>query len=455
MEKKSTSHHKKHKPLKIWLVTVDMGYGHQRAAYPLRHWAYQRVINANKYQGIPKKDRKTWENQRKFYEFISRFKRVPLIGDAVFELFDWVQEIPSFYPRRDLSKPSLQVLSAMRLIKNSDWGKHLIQQLSKKPLPLVTPFFATAIMAEVHKYPGEIYCIICDADISRSWAAVVPSKSRIKYFAPNPRVVERLKLYGVDPANIFLTGFPLPDENLGCPSFKILRDDLKQRFLNLDPNKIFLHKYKETLLKNLKIKSFPKKSNHPLTLTFAVGGAGAQRELGAKIIKYLAAKIKNKKIIVNLVAGIHQKISDYYKEAAKDCGLKSELGRGVKIIFERHKHDYFQTFNACLRKTDILWTKPSELSFYAALGLPIIIAPPIGSQEDFNRQWLIYLGAGIKQENPKYVAEWLFDWIESGRLAEAASQGFLEAPRMGTYNITKILAKETSKAEKPQMVSQY
>jgi hypothetical protein len=173
-----------------------------------------------------------------------------------------------------------------------------------------------------------------------------------------------------------------------------------------------------------------------------VGGAGAQRELGVEIIKYLAEKIKAKKITVNLVAGIHRNISHYYRQAINDLGLAAQLNKGINIVFERHKHDYFKTFNACLRKTDILWTKPSELSFYSALGLPIIIAPPIGSQEDFNQQWLVYLGAGIKQEKPKYVAQWLFDWIESGRLAEAASQGFLDAPHLGAYNIVKIINRE-------------
>src|SRR3989344_2300130 len=170
------------KKLKIWLVTVDMGYGHLRAAYPLRKLADGGLVNANNYVGIPKKDRLIWEKQRKFYEFISRFKRVPVVGDALFGIMNWVQEIPAFYPKRDLSHPNIQLLSAFHVIKSNDWGRHLIKRLSQKPVPLVTPFFATAIMAETHGYPGEIYCIICGADVSRSWVAVAPKSSRIKYF---------------------------------------------------------------------------------------------------------------------------------------------------------------------------------------------------------------------------------------------------------------------------------
>lgn len=422
---------------------MDMGYGHQRAAYPLKDFAYGGIINANNYKGIPIADKKNWRNQRKFYEAISRFKRVPLIGEAVFSIMDWIQEIPKFYPKRDLSKPSLQILAATRMIRENKWGKALIQKISKRRIPLITPFFATAIMAETHGFQGEIYCIICDADISRAWVAVSPTNSRIKYFAPNQRVVERLEQYGVPKQRIILTGFPLPEENLGG-RMEIVRDDFKHRLLNLDPEKHYIKKYKDTLLKALKIKNFPKKSNHALTLTFAVGGAGAQRELGAEILMNLKKQILDNKIKINLIAGIHAQVNAYFKKVVKDLKLNSRLNENIEILFEKHKMGYFRKFNHILRKTDILWTKPSELSFYTALGLPIVIAPPIGSQEDYNEQWLVYLGGGIKQENPKYVSEWLFDWINSGRLAEAAAQGFLEAPKNGTANIIKVVSGEIS-----------
>ncbi|MBT3689929.1 hypothetical protein HOG11_01055, partial [bacterium] len=116
---------------------------------------------------------------------------------------------------------------------------------------------------------------------------------------------------------------------------------------------------------------------------------------------------------------------------------------------------YFKEFNKWIRTTDVLWTKPSELVFYSGLGLPIIIAPPIGSQEFFNQKYLINLGAGINQEDIRYVDEWLVDWIKSGRLAEAAAQGYLEAPNLGTYNIEKVLSKHIHKLKKIKTISPY
>ena len=440
---------------KCWLVTVDMGYGHQRAAYPLKKFAYSGMINANTYPGIPTEDRKIWHDQRKFYEFVSRFKRVPVLGDAVFDIMDWFQRVPDFYPKRNLSRPSLQLLSIMYMTKHKNWGKHLIDKLAKKPLPLVSTFFAPAFMAEAHNYPGDIYCLICDADISRSWVSVVPKNSRINYLAPNTRVVERLQLYGVPKNKIFLTGFPLPEENLDYPQFTSARNDLKYRLFNLDPRKKYLSQYKDSLLKNMKLKSWPKKADHPLTVTFAVGGAAAQRELGVTIVKSLASKISAGEIKINLIAGVHSDVQKYFKDEVIKLGLKKELGKMVTILFEKDKQEYMKKFNQLLKKTDILWTKPSELSFYCAIGLPIIIAPPIGSQEYFNQKWLINMGTGINQENPKYVNEWLFDWLNSGRLAESAAQGFLEAPKMGVDNISKVLEKCGGKVKGVCYVSQY
>ena len=92
-----------------------------------------------------------------------------------------------------------------------------------------------------------------------------------------------------------------------------------------------------------------------------------------------------------------------------------------------------------MHTTDILWTKPSELSFYCALGIPIIMTPAIGPQEKCNRRWLREIGAGIKQQDPEYANQWLFDLLNRGRLAEAAWNGFLKARKYGTYNIIDFL----------------
>jgi len=419
------------------LISVNMGYGHQRTIFPLKNFAYgKKIININDYPEIPEKDKNIWATTRKGYELVSRMKKIPLLGALIFYLFDQFQKILEFYPKRDLSTPTFQLKQNDSLIRKG-WGKDLIDKLKEKPLPFVTSFFTPAFMAEYFKYPENVYCIICDADIARTWAPMNPGKSKIKYLAPNEIVVERLKFYGVKPKNIFLTGYPLPLENIGDTKMKVLKADLKNRLVNLDANKRYFDHYKP-LVKSY-LGNLPKKSNHPLTIMFAVGGAGAQAEIGYRALKSLRKRIKKAEVRFILVAGTKKIVKKYFEDKIAELKLLRE--KNVEILFEDTFEKYFNKFNKTLRKTDVLWTKPSELSFYSALGLPIILAPCIGSQEKFNSNWLLKSGFAIPQRNPKYANQWLFDWLEKGYLAEAALQGFIEGRQLGTLNIKKIISK--------------
>ena len=441
---------------KVCLVTVDLGYGHQRAAFPLRFLDRKGEMTlANNYPGIPDKDREIWNQGRKPYEFISRAKHIPIVGDLLFMGMDSMQRIRDFYPKRNLFRQSLQLRTNIIMIKNKQWGKDLIDKLDRENLPLLTTFFTVAYMAEEFNYKNDVYLVVCDADVSRAWAAPNPTNSKIKYFAPTRRVYERLQLYGVKSENIYYTGFPLPKENTGNDDLNVLRHDLAARLRNLDPKNYYLSKYQKTIEEQLKDERVPDQPTHPLTITFAVGGAGAQREMGAKLVKSLKRNLEKGEARINLVAGIHNTVKDYFMVELEKMKLVDYLNKTVFILHEDKKENYFRKFNGLIRTTDILWTKPSELSFYAGLGLPIIITEPLGSQEVFNSKWLKGIGAALNQENLTYANEWLFDWLNSGWLAEAAMQGFFEAPKYGTFNIEKIISGELKEVKKPDTILQY
>lgn len=432
-------------------MAVDMGYGHERAAYALKDLAYQNVLIANKYPGIPKTERQGWEDLRRVYETVSRIKRLPVVGGAIFELMDHFQEIDPFYPRRDLSRANIQLRQTYMLIKRG-LGKHLIDHMAKKPLPIVATFFQAAFAAEEYDYPGDIYCVVCDADCSRTWAPLSPKLSRIKYFASNGRVVERLKQYGVRPENIYLTGFPLPKELIGGPKAPVLKRSLSRRLQNLDPNRVFVNKYNRTLAMHLG-RNWPRLNHkHPLTLTFSVGGAGAQQHIGLQIAESLANKISQGKIRLNLVAGTHHTAAQDYREGVRSLKLSKYLGRWVNVYSSDSRDQYFRAFSDILLTTDILWTKPSELSFYTGLGIPIVVAPPIGSQEEFNHTWLRSVGSGAGQNDPRYCDEWIFDWVASGGLARMAWNGFIEAPTHGAYRIESIITGKKVEVEQLPLI---
>lgn len=424
---------------KAWVISINMGYGHQRTAYPLKSFAEEgRIICANDYPGIPEKDRKIWESSRAFYEFVSRFKKFPLFGNIAFGLFDATQKIKDFYSSKDMSRPNFTQEKTEGLFDRG-WGKDLVSRLSRKKIPLVSTFYNPAFMAEHFDYPGDIFCVICDADISRSWAPPSGRKSRIKYFTPNERTGRRLRLYGVKKENIIMTGYPLPMENIGGKNMEILVEDMKNRMLNLDPS----GKYKEkhSFIVKEKLGKLPEKSDHPLTVMFAVGGAGAQKEMGIELVRRLKRIIYAGRLKIVLVAGTKKNIKEYFEKELRNGGLGELIDNGIDIVYAGTFEEYYNKFNVALRKTDILWTKPSELSFYSALGLPIIIAPTIGSQEEFNKRWLLNSGFGVEQREIEHVKEWLYDWLDAGYFADMAMEGFISGEKMGTVKIKERIWK--------------
>lgn len=422
------------------VIDVDMGYGHARAAFALKDLGGGEIISANNYKGIPAKDKELWQTSRQVYETISRLKPIPIIGDLAFSIMDEFQEIPPFYPRRDLSKPSFQLKQIYRLIAKGQ-GRDLIDRLRQNPLPIVTTFFTVAFMADYFGYPGEIYCVTTDADIARHWVPLDPKTSKIRYFASNGRCQERLKLYGVPEQQIILTGFPLPKDLIGGYPEKLLQKDLMARLCNLDPKGIFISRYQKVLESRVgkTMAMCTSKPTHPLTLTFSVGGAGAQKKLGVEVMRSLKPLLMRNRVRLCLMGGLQGPVVEYFAQSAKEMGLGRQIGKSLLIPTFESRQAYFQGFNDFLHQTDVLMTKPSELSFYTSLGLPIIAAPPIGSQEKFNQVWLQYVGGGVPMADPRYINEWLFDWINSGGVARMAWNGYVEAPTHGTYRIEDIV----------------
>ncbi len=419
---------------KAWLVAADMGYGHLRAAYPLRDIAEGEVVLVGNNDSASVVEKKLWSQLLSIYALMSRARSIPLIGKSLFLFAETLLHIPSFYPIRNLSSSTFQVVLLNSFIKRG-LCSGVLQEISAKDLPVVTSFYATAIAADMRGM-DHVYCIICDADLNRVWVAKEPWESRIHYFAPCGKAAQRLQAYGVPRERIYLTGFPLPDELLGGKDLSILRQDLGQRLHYLDPNNRFWPLHSRDVEYFLGNENCVFRKTRQLTVTYAVGGAGAQKEIGERIAFSLKKKLLAGEVKLNLVAGTKKSVRDFFDRIKESISPETD---SVEVVYADTTNEYFSRFNRILRMTDILWTKPSELSFYTALGMPIVMSPGIGSQEYFNRKWLLEIQAGIRQENPEYTDQWLYDALENGRFAEAAWSGFLKARKLGTYKIKEIL----------------
>ena len=414
-----------------WVVAVDMGYGHQRAAFPFRDIAVERIMTANTDDAVGPRERRLWESLQGFYEGVSRANNIPVIGPWIWRAYDYFQAIHPHYPFKDLSKPSLGSSRLHRLIGRG-FGKGITDYTRKREdLPFLSTFYAVALAAD-QAGRRDVFCVVTDSDVNRVWIAEEPKKSRVHYLAPTPLSRVRLLQYGVPEERIFVTGFPLPEENLATAA-----TDLAQRLASLDASGVFRKRY-QVIAKPV-LGAIPDSAGRPLSVTFAVGGAGAQAKTGRDILESLAGNLKDGRIRLNLIAGVRQGVRDYFLECIRELKLEAEVGRSIRILFTQTKDEYFAQFNLLMRETDVLWTKPSELTFYGALGIPIVMSPALGAHEVRNATVLMRTGAGQHQEDPRAAAEWLSDWTRNGLLAMMAFNGYLHMPQHGTENIKRVL----------------
>jgi hypothetical protein len=412
------------------IVAVEMGYGHLRPAHALADRLGGRVLEADRPPLAGADEQRIWARTRSNYEGLSRLSTLPIAGKLLSPLLGAITSIPPLYPARDLSNPTWPVHLVERMAARG-LGQGLLGHLRSTGAPLLTTFFVPALIAD-RAGDLDVRCVVTDSDINRVWAPMHPRTTRIHYFAPSTRVVRRLQAYGVPRERIQLTGFPLPHELLGGPSLPIAKANLLRRLARLDLDGSFRRHFGDDVARA--IGPLPE-ADGPPRVTFAVGGAGAQADLADEFLPSLAPALREGRVRLTLVAGVRRAVADRFARAVEDAGLGALAGAAVEILAAPDLPAYFRQFNAAVADSDALWTKPSELTFFAALGLPLVLAPYVGEHERLNGRWAMEHGAALKQHHPSGAAHWLTDWLVDGTLAQAAWSGFRSLPKQGLYEI--------------------
>jgi hypothetical protein len=415
-----------------------MGFGHLRAAHALAAGLGTPVVLADRPPLAGAEEERLWRSARRLYEATARASQLPLLGAPLRLLLDSLTSIPHLYPKRDLSRATLQARSLERLI-HKGLGAGLVEHLRASGAPLLTTYFATAVLADAHGC-APVYCVVTDVDLNRVWVPMDPRRSRIVFLTPTHRALERLRAYGVDPGQIEFTGFPLPPELLGGPEVPLLRQRLAGRLVRLDRKGIFREQARNEIHYFLGVELPEEEERKPPLLTFSLGGAGAQVELARPLVRSLAPLLRDGRLRLCLAAGIRQEAAAHFERWVGEAGLADLLGREVSIFLAADLDGYFAGFNRLLAETDILWTKPSEMTFFAALGIPLVFSHPVGIHERYNRRWAIENGAGLKQREPRHAGYWIQEWLAEGTLAAAAWSGFTRLPKFGLYQIAERLA---------------
>jgi hypothetical protein len=400
-----------------------MGYGHLRAAWAVADRLNVGVVEADRPPQVGAAERLLWKTARRLYGSLSRASARRPYG-----LLDRITALPETEAQLAAAGRAARLLHHMVAL---GFGARFSRQIEALSAPLLATFYSPAVAVD-RRGTGAVACLVTDTDAHRVWAPLDPSRSRIRYLAPTEEVVARLVSYGVPSHRIVLTGFPLPPELLGDE----LRSRLGARLARLDPTGSIGDRSGDELESELR--QVPRAAAEvPPLLTFAVGGAGAQATRARELLDALRDTIADGRLRLALVAGTRRRLATDFESWLRRAGLLDT--DSVEVVYEDSFEASYRRFNRLLADTDILWTKPGELVFYAALGIPLILDDPVGDHERRNQRWLLARNAAMTRGQPSTSGEWLMDALRDGSFARLAMNGYRELPRSGTERIADFL----------------
>ncbi len=399
-------------PGRYWLLSAVMGLGHDRAAWPLRSHAQNASwISIGLSDTSSRLERGFQSLTRGFYEGLSRWREHSRIGAAAFSQYDrMLQRFPALAEQPDQRRPV-----AANHIQNGllrlGYSMETMTRIRGSGLPVISTFYMGSLAAERHT-DLPVYSLICDVEFSRAWVPSRPKGSRIEYLAPTARSAERLMAYGVSGSRVHVTGFPLPLENVGDRNRDILLEDWRRRARRLaDPT-------------------------CPLTLLFCIGGAGVQASAARSLLDRMGDAIDAGSVRLWISAGVSTLAAERIRPALRPEWLESDR---VRLIHEHDKPAYFQQFSQALHETDLVITKPSEMVFYAGLGLPILLTDPVGYHESLNAAWLLETGAGDRLP-PDFDLDRIREMQSDGRLLDWGCRGLQTGLGESTHRILDLVA---------------
>lgn len=416
---------------------VEMGYGHLRAAHALAGELGTEVLRADRPPHAAAWELALWNASRRFYEGVSRGSQRRLLASVLRPALEALTRIEPL-DGRDPARPTLAARQ-LALLARRGFGAGSAAEARAAGAPLVATFFVPALAADAAGH-RETWCVVTDCDLSRAWVPADPGTSSIRFLAATAAAARRLRVYGVAEGAVTFTGYPLPGELLGGRGLDALRANLAARLARLDPRGRFLEERREEVEGKLGGAVFADSgtgaSPGPLHLALAVGGAGAQAELARRVIEGLRPLLEAGTLRLTLVAGIRAELAERF---GRWIGRSRLEGAAIEVLLEPDLESYFRRFNRLLAETDLLWTKPSELSFFAALGLPLLLAPPVGAHERCNRSWLLERGAALDAGDPATLGARLAAARADGTLARAAWAGYRRLPKRGLYRILETV----------------
>lgn len=189
----------------------------------------------------------------------------------------------------------------------------------------------------------------------------------------------------------------------------------------------------------------------PMRFLLTIGGAGAQKEIFAAMIKHLLPAIKAKKAALYINIGDYKNVwTELLNEIPELKGMAAEhfnhweetqrfakaaLTSDVEGIHGFCHENIFEAVyasNLLMRSTDVLVTKPSELAFYP---IPKLFIKRVGGHEMWGAIHSAEIGDGtIEYRDIPHILQMLDLFLADGELLKQMCDNILQNKTIGIYD---------------------
>lgn len=193
------------------------------------------------------------------------------------------------------------------------------------------------------------------------------------------------------------------------------------------------------------------KNKEPMRFLLTIGGAGAQKEIFASIIKFLLPAIKNKEASLYINVGDYRNVWDgllkeipQMKEFATEhmddweetrkfseealCGYVS----GIHGFYHGNIFEAVYCTNLLMRSCDVLVTKPSELAFYP---VPKLFIKRVGGHEQWGAIHSAEIGDGtLECRDVPHTLQMIELFMKEKELLENMCNSIVQNKNAGIYN---------------------
>lgn len=208
------------------------------------------------------------------------------------------------------------------------------------------------------------------------------------------------------------------------------------------------------------------KNGKPIRFLFTIGGAGAQGDFFASIIKTLLPYVKQDKACIYINCGDYENVWTQLKQKLPELAgtdatgstaatfapvlhfdnwqeeksfaqraivnEDEKSGQGIHVFFNKDIFAAVYITNLMMRATDILITKPSELAFYP---VPKLFIRRIGGHEKWGAIHSAELGDGTQEcETPQSAGAVVEQFLQKPLLIEQMCCNIINEQKKGTYD---------------------